>query len=108
MNSTARVVFRRAMSTRTVSSAVVSSSHKTNGDISSVFPSLSGKKPEPLPDRFRELKLQYVRGKEEPLKRSWHRLLASLEDEIEEIRAKGSSVSMTITDLFLMLIARQR
>lgn len=77
-----------------MATAAVSNSHKPNGDISAVFPSLSGKKAEPLPDRFRDLKLSYVRGKEEVLQRSWHRLLASLKKEIEEIRTRSSEVSM--------------
>ena len=88
MNSLARATFRRAMSTVTMSN-----SHKSSGDISAVFPSLSGKKPKPLPDRFREIKLQLVRGKEEALKKSWHRLLTSLKYEIEDIKARGSEVS---------------
>jgi hypothetical protein len=95
MHSTARVVFRCAISTRTRSTAAAPAKlHKPSGDISAVFPSLSGKKLAPLPDRFRELKRQYMRGKEEALTTSWHRLLARLQDdEMEEIRVKGSSVS---------------
>ena len=88
MNSLARATFRRAIST-----AIMSNPQKSNGDISAVFPSLSGKKPAPLPDRFRDIKLQLVRGKEEALKKSWHRLLLSLKDEIEDIKARGSAVS---------------
>jgi hypothetical protein len=94
MHSTARAVFRWAISTRARSTAATTAKlHKPSGDISAVFPSLSGKKLEPLPDRFRELKRQYIRGKEEALTTSWHRLLARLQDEMEEIRVKGSSVS---------------
>jgi hypothetical protein len=108
MNLAARSVFRRAVSTRAMSTATSSNSHKPSGDISAVFPSLSGKRPEPLPDRFRDLKLQHVRGKEDPLKRSWHRLLASLKDEIEEIKTKGSKVSMNLLNPFLFAIDHQR
>ena len=92
MNSLPRVIFRRAMST-----AARTSSDKPTGDISSVFPSLSGKKPEPLPDRFRDLKLQRIQGREDALKQSWVRLLASLKDEIKEIKARGSEVSMILS-----------
>ena len=77
-----------------MSTATMSNPHKSSGDISAVFPSLSGRKPEPLPDRFKDLKLQRIRGKEDPLKKSWHRLLASLKDEIADIKARGSAVSM--------------
>jgi hypothetical protein len=108
MNSTARVFFRRAMSTRVMSTVTTSNSHKPSGDISAVFPSLSGKKPEPLPDRFRDLKLQHARGKEDPLKGSWQRLLASLKGEIAEIKAKGSEVRMAIFDFVVFPIDRQK
>jgi hypothetical protein len=87
MNSLPRVIFPRAMSTIARTGLA-----KPTGDISSVFPSLSGKKPEPLPDRFRDLKLQRIQGKEDALKQSWVRLLASLKEEIKEIKARGSEV----------------
>lgn len=73
-----------------------------SADISAVFPSLSGKKPESLPDRFRDLKLRHIRGKEDVLKKSWHRLLASLKDEIKKVRSKGSEVSMVLVKSFLL------
>ena len=92
MNSLPRVIFRRAMST------VRTGSNKPTGDISSVFPSLSGKKPEPLPDRFRDLKLQRIQGREDALKQSWVRLLASLKDEIKEIKARGTEVSIVLSE----------
>jgi Protein of unknown function (DUF1479) len=84
-----------------MSTATVSNSYKPSGDISAVFPSLSGKKPEPLPDRFRDLKLQHVEGKEEAMKRSWRRLLASLKGEVEEIKVKGSEVCVNLTNSYL-------
>lgn len=74
--------WRRAASTLT----------KEAGDISSVFPSLSGKKPDPLPPRFSDLKKSLIKGNEEALTESWQRLLASLKTEIEEIRSEGSNV----------------
>lgn len=85
-NSAARAVFCRGMS----------------ADISTVFPSLSSKKPEPLPDRFRDLKLHHIRGKEDAWKKSWDRLLASLKDEIKEVKSKGSEVSMVLVKSFLL------
>ncbi|KAK5289664.1 hypothetical protein LTR99_001630 [Exophiala xenobiotica] len=78
--------WRRAASTLT----------KEAGDISSVFPSLSGKKPDPLPPRFSDLKRSLIKGNEEALTESWHRLLASLKTEIEEIRSEGSNVIPSI------------
>ncbi len=93
MKQTTTAVFRRAISTATQTT-------KPIGDISAVFPSLSGKKPEPLPQRFSELKIQRIQGKEEALKQSWDRLLISLKHEIEEIKAKGSTVR------FILLLSR--
>lgn len=65
---------------------------KAVGDISSVFPSLSGKPPEPLPRRFQALKELLVKGKERELLDSWARLLVSLRREIKKIKALGSDV----------------
>ena len=65
---------------------------KDIGDISSVFPSLSGKEPDPLPPRFSELKKRLIRGNEASVKTSWQRLLASLHDEIEEIKKNNNAV----------------
>ncbi|RAL12733.1 DUF1479 domain-containing protein [Aspergillus homomorphus CBS 101889] len=63
------------------------------GDISSVFPSLRPDyKPEPLPPRFRDLKLQYTQKNGDALKQSWERLLPSLEEEVHKIKAKGSDI----------------
>ncbi|KAK4934664.1 hypothetical protein LTR10_024128 [Elasticomyces elasticus] len=77
---------RRAVSTLT----------KEAGDISSVFPSLSGKKPDPLPPRFADLKKSLIKGNEEALTASWQRLLSSLKREIDEIRSEGSNVVPSI------------
>ena len=80
----------RAVSTATTSP---SSLTKAAGDISSVFPSLRPDyKPEPLPARFQDLKRRLFERNASALERSWTRLLASLEEEVEEIRAKGSNV----------------
>lgn len=65
---------------------------KREGDISDAFVSLSGAKRVPLPDRFRQLKCDLVRGREEQLTTSWKRLLRSLQQENEIIARKGSDV----------------
>lgn len=74
--------WRRAASTLT----------KESGDISSVFPSLSGKPPEPLPARFADLKKTLIRGNEDAVKASWQRLLTSLKSEVDEIKTHNSAV----------------
>ena len=65
---------------------------KAVGDISSVFPSLSGAASPPLPLRFADLKRRLIRGHEQQLHDSWNRLLAGLRQEIEVIRALGPKV----------------
>lgn len=101
MKSSVTSVLRRTVSTATQTT-------KPTGDISAVFPSLSGKKPEPLPPRFAELKVQRIRGKQEALKRSWARLLVSLEKEIDEIKAKGSDVGTVLLHLRQLLTTTGR
>ena len=66
---------------------------KEAGDISSVFPSLSGKAPEPLAARFSDVKKNLIKGNEDAVVQSWHRLLASLKEEIAEVKKKRSTVS---------------
>lgn len=88
---------------RNVTTAAASSSTsqmtKAAGDISSVFPSLRPDyKPEPLPPRFQDLKWALFKRHEEPLKQSWKRLLRSLEEEVEKIRQRGSSVCFYIPE----------
>lgn len=65
---------------------------KAAGDISSVFPSLSGVDSPPLPTRFADLKRRLIQGHEERVRDSWHRLLADLRKEVEVIKALGSKV----------------
>ena len=65
---------------------------KPAGDISSVFPSLSGAVSAPLPPRFADLKRQLIHGHEDQLRDSWQRLLAKLREETEVIKALGSRV----------------
>lgn len=79
-------LFQRAASTATHNS-------RPAGDISSVFPSLSGKKAETLPQRFADIKSHYLKQNQDAIQKSWARLLASLRVEVEDIKANGSSVS---------------
>ncbi|KAL2861251.1 uncharacterized protein BJX67DRAFT_375484 [Aspergillus lucknowensis] len=66
---------------------------KAAGDISSVFPSLRPDyEPEPLPPRFKGLKEKLFRENEGALKKSWERLLPSLEEEVHRIKSKGSDI----------------
>ncbi|KAK9345106.1 hypothetical protein V1522DRAFT_382931 [Lipomyces starkeyi] len=65
---------------------------KAAGDISSVFPSLSGIDVPPLPQRYADLQNSLVFGKERWIVREWTRLLDSLETEIQKIRARGSEI----------------
>jgi hypothetical protein len=65
---------------------------KEAGDISSVFPSLSGKKPDPLPSRFADLKKSLIKGNEDAVSASWQRLLTSVRKEIDEVKKLGSDV----------------
>lgn len=92
--TTSRVALPSAQrSLATVSAAgVVPSPTKREGDISDAFVSLSGAKRDPLPDRFRELKCELVRGREQEIKTSWVRLLRALRKENEIIAQKGSNV----------------
>ncbi|OAP57023.1 hypothetical protein AYL99_09135 [Fonsecaea erecta] len=86
MKNQLTAVLRRAASTLT----------KEAGDISSVFPSLSGKKSDPLPPRFSALKKTLIKGNEDAITASWHRLSKSLAREIAEIRSEGSNVIPSI------------
>ncbi|KAH6623260.1 hypothetical protein F5144DRAFT_495269 [Chaetomium tenue] len=65
---------------------------KAEGDISDTFASLSGRKAQPLPDRFRELKLRLVEGHEDAVIASWKRLLATLKKENEIIARTGPAI----------------
>ena len=65
---------------------------KPAGDISSVFPSLSGVQSPPLAPRFADLKRRLIQGHEDRVRGSWHRLLADLRQETDVIKALGSKV----------------
>ena len=64
---------------------------RKEGDISSVFRSLSGgSEDEPLPPRFADVKKRLVRDRD-ALYESWKRLLGRLEEEVDVVRAEGSA-----------------
>ncbi|KAF5665303.1 DUF1479 domain-containing protein [Fusarium heterosporum] len=62
---------------------------KREGNISDSFASMSGLKKEPLPDRFRERKLEIVKGREKDIVRSWKSLLRELKRENGVIAKRG-------------------
>ncbi|KAK1723373.1 uncharacterized protein BDZ83DRAFT_626510 [Colletotrichum acutatum] len=65
---------------------------KKEGDISSVFVSLSGTAREALPDRFRVLKGDLIADHEDAVVASWGRLLRALREENQVIREKGPAI----------------
>ncbi|KAH6884384.1 hypothetical protein B0T10DRAFT_409939 [Thelonectria olida] len=65
---------------------------KKEGDISSVFTSFSGRKAEPLPDRFRDLKSKLTLGFEEQIQKSWDDLVEVLKIRTEEVATKRESI----------------
>ncbi|TLS22993.1 uncharacterized protein PpBr36_06571 [Pyricularia pennisetigena] len=65
---------------------------KREGDISDAFASLAGQKEEPLPDRYRELKISLIAGREKEIEASWKRLLAALKTENDMIVRKRLSI----------------
>lgn len=85
------ILLPRTSKRRGTTSTSVHSS-KPAGDISSVFPSLSGVDSPPLPPRFADLKRRLIQGHEDHVRDSWHRLLADLREEIDVIKALGSRV----------------
>lgn len=65
---------------------------KKEGDISSVFVSLSGAEANQLPERYVDIKRGLVRGNEDRIIASWKRLLHELQSENEIIAREGSKV----------------
>jgi hypothetical protein len=65
---------------------------KREGDISSVFVSLSGVAPAPLPPRFTQLKQKLVQGHEGEVISSWPRLIKKLKKENEKVAAAGPAI----------------
>jgi hypothetical protein len=72
---------------------------KPAGDISSVFPSLSGAKFVPLPDRFVDVQKRIIEGRQTELKQSWERLLVSLDQEINDLNPHSAIPIINIEDL---------
>lgn len=75
---------------------ITSKAAKKEGDISSVFVSLSGGGAEALPERFTEIKKNLIRGHEEAVAASWNRLLARLTEENEQVARLGPSILPSI------------
>lgn len=90
--SVAKIARRSPALTRAASTATAQKAVKKEGDISDAFVSLSGARRPPLPDRFRKLKCDLVRGRERQIADSWTRLLRRLRAENEIIAQKGSDV----------------
>lgn len=85
---------QRSLTTATATQTTRSA--KREGDISSVFASLSGAAPTPLPQRFATIKSNLIRDNEPALIASWTRLLSSLRSEIEQISTVGSDIIPSI------------
>lgn len=92
------------MATTATSTSTV---HKSNGDISSVFPSLSGTASPPLPPRFADLKKRLIRSHESDVRDSWRRLLVALQQQRQEIKALGSIIVPEINFWDLNDVARR-
>ena len=69
---------------------------RKEGDISSVFVSLSGKERSALPERFASQKKRLIAGREDQIQRSWDRLLRKLKDEVHLIEQRGSDIVPSI------------
>jgi len=65
---------------------------KEEGDISSVFISLSGNKAEALPPRFAQLKREIIGGHGDALLASWMRLIPVVEAKVTESNERGPSI----------------
>lgn len=69
---------------------------RKEGDISSVFVSLSGKEQTPLPQRFADQKKRLIAGREDQVKKSWDKLLYGLREEVRTIEQRGSDIIPSI------------
>ncbi|KAJ5819761.1 hypothetical protein N7474_005352 [Penicillium riverlandense] len=70
---------------------------RKEGDISSVFVSLSSKgEAAPLDERFAEQKRRLIADRGDQLKRSWDRLLCKLRDEVRTIEERGPDIIPSI------------
>ena len=98
-----QLTHRRNLATRNFSHPFA----KREGDISSVFPSLSEDVIPPPPSRFADLKSRLIAGYEDAVQVSWHELLSKLKEEIEAIRALGSGVVPEISYSDINDVARR-
>src|SRR5687768_14965143 len=73
-------------------SAMQPSGAKKEGDISDAFASLAGIEQTPLPDRFRQLKCDLVKGNETRIQAAWAGLLEDLKKENRTIAKERSNV----------------
>jgi len=69
---------------------------RKEGDISSVFVSLSGREKSALPERFADQKKRLIAGREDQIQRSWNRLLRKLKDEVHLIEHRMSDIIPSI------------
>ncbi|KAJ5670507.1 uncharacterized protein N7477_005870 [Penicillium maclennaniae] len=90
-------VYKRTYLASLSSRSTSTSTDRKEGDIPSVFVSLSGdQKAPPLPERFADQKKRLIAGHEDQLKRSWDRLLCKLRDEIGAIVERGFGIIPSI------------
>ncbi|KAI7081640.1 DUF1479-domain-containing protein, partial [Hortaea werneckii] len=86
-------LFHRSLRSSGVRTAATAApAQKKEGDISDAFASLSGIEFKPLEPRFAGIKQTLIKGHEDALVESWHRLLASLREEIPLIAELGPKV----------------
>ncbi|TVY45959.1 Uncharacterized protein LSUB1_G000205 [Lachnellula subtilissima] len=92
--------FSRTITTATQTQTQTSTSRgrgpRKEGDISSVFASLSGTEATPLPARFASIKQSLLLPHAPAIVASWSRLLSSLRSEISEIATAGSDIIPSI------------
>ncbi|KAL5628761.1 hypothetical protein BROUX41_002152 [Berkeleyomyces rouxiae] len=86
------LVSRHMYRARGLATAAAQSQGKKEGDISSVFVSLSGAKAQALPERFRQLKQSLIAGHEDAVVASWGRLLSRLQVETQVVVGKGPAI----------------
>ncbi|KAJ5924298.1 hypothetical protein N7466_008485 [Penicillium verhagenii] len=93
----ARPLCKRTLPTGSSCLSTNTQTARKEGDISSVFVSLSGDgKAAPLDERFADQKKKLIAGRGDQLKRSWDRLLCKLRDEVEIIEQRGSDIIPSI------------
>ncbi|KAJ6259732.1 hypothetical protein Dda_5370 [Drechslerella dactyloides] len=81
--------------------AMVPQTAKAEGDISSVFASLSGEAEKELPARYIDLKRSLIAENANEVQASWDRLIESLKSGVEEAKALREKIvpSVNFTDL---------